>query len=116
MSITDSLLPALDTMQSTSTDSVTANRLIVPGKSIGLTSIGEKNADALKHLGPPATQDAGMGKELATWYTIHGTDTSSQMNIFFVTNMGNADEASRVEHIRITSSFFSTYDHIRIGS
>lgn len=98
------------------TTPVPANRLIIPGKSIGLTSIDQKNAEAMKHLGPPATKDAAMGKELATWYSIHGKDTVSEVNIFFITNMGADDEASRVNHIRVTSPFFMTALHIGTGS
>ncbi len=100
---------------------VPVNRLIIPGKSIGLTSIDEKNADASKHLGPPASEDAAMGgKELVTWYSkpvIHGTDTViNETDIFFTTNMGGPDEASRVRHIRITSSFFMTAQRVGTGT
>lgn len=95
---------------------IVSNHLIVPGKSIGLTSIDQKADEAMKHLGPPAMQDAAMGKELATWYSIRGKDTVSEMNIFFVTNMGERDEAKRVNHIRITSSFFTTAMLVGTGS
>jgi hypothetical protein len=108
--------PDQETISVTDTSPVHANRLIVPGKSIGLTSLDQKNAEALQHLGPPAMEDAGMGKEFATWYTIHGKDTLNEMNIFFVTNMGNTDEASRVKYIRVTSYFFATAEHIGTGS
>src|SRR5436190_1838891 len=51
------------------TTPVSASRLIVPGKSIGLTSLDQKIEEATKHLGPPASEDAAMGgKELDIWY------------------------------------------------
>jgi hypothetical protein len=114
MSIPDSLLPALDTVSSSDEKPVPTNRLIVPGQSIGLTSLNE-DQDSIK-LGPAASNDAGMGKNLATWYTIHGKDTTSELEIFFSRNMGGEHEASRVVHIRITSPIFETMGHIRNGS
>ncbi len=95
-------------------------RLISPGKSIGLTSIGQKNADVKKQLGEPMSEDAGMGKELATWSSTpilkDGGNFVNQVNVFFVTNMGGPDETSRVDHIRATSSFFGTAQHVMAGS
>lgn len=113
-------IAAVDTSQKLNTVSdtmlIASNRLIVAGKGIGLTSIDQKADEAMKHLGPPATQDAAMGKELATWYSIRGKDTVSEVNIFFVTNMGADDEAKRVNHIRVTSSFFTTAILVGTGS
>jgi hypothetical protein len=102
------------------TTPVSASRLIIPGKSIGLTSIDQKYNLAMKHLGEPANTDAAMGgKVLATWYSkpvIHGTDTMiNETEIFFTTQMGVETE-SRVRHIRITSGFFATANHIGTGS
>jgi hypothetical protein len=102
---------------------VPANRLIVPGKSIGLTSLDQKIEEATKHLGPPASEDAAMGgKELDIWYSkpvIHGTDTViNETDIFFTSNMNveGSDQTTRVKHIRITSGFFATAQHIHNGS
>lgn len=99
---------------------VSASRLIIPGKSIGLTSINLKHAKAMKNLGKPANTEGAMGgKELATWYSkpvIHGSDTViNEIEIFFTTQMGIENE-SRVSHIRITSSFFTTAQHTGTGS
>src|SRR5690348_16540653 len=66
------------------TANVSSNRLIVPGKSIGLTSLGQDADEASKHLGPPAMEDAAMGKYLDAWYTIKGKDTVSEVEIFFI--------------------------------
>ena len=105
------------------TTPVSASRLIIPGKSIGLTSINQKMEEAMKHLGPPASEDAAMGgKELDTWYSkpvVHGTDTViNETEIFFTSNMNEegSDQTTRVKHIRITSGFFATAGHISTGS
>ena len=102
---------------------VSASRLIVPGKSIGLTSINQKIEEATKHLGPPTSEDAAMGgKELDTWYSkpvVHGTDTViNETDIFFTSNINveGSDGTTRVKHIRITSAFFATSQHIGKGS
>ena len=102
---------------------VPANRLIIPGKSIGLTSLDQKIEEATKHLGPPASEDAAMGgKELEIWYSkpvIHGTDTViNETDIFFTSNMNEegSDKTTRVRHIRISSGFFATMQHIHNGS
>ncbi|HEY6062319.1 MAG TPA: hypothetical protein VIV35_01850, partial [Chitinophagaceae bacterium] len=87
----------------TDTTPVSASRLIIPGKSIGLTSINQKIEDAMKHLGPPASEDAAMGgKELDTWYSkpvVHGTDTIiNETDIFFTSNINveGSDGTTRV--------------------
>ena len=99
---------------------VHANQLIIPGESMGLTSINE-NADMVcKVLGKPDKGDAAMGKSLYTWYSkpvITAKDTIiNETNIFFIRNMGAVDEASRVDHIRVTSPFFMTREKIKVGS
>jgi hypothetical protein len=109
-------LTDLDTMP------VPANRLIIPGKSIGLTYIDEKEDDVMKRLGESATGDASMGgKSEATWYSkpvVHGTDTIiNETTIYFYTdNYGEKNAVSKVDHIKITSGYFLTAQHIGNGS
>jgi hypothetical protein len=101
---------------------VPANRLIIPGKSIGLTYIDEKQDEVMKHLGSPATGDASMGgKSEAIWYSkpvVHGADTIiNETTIYFYTdNYGEKNAVSKVDHIRITSGYFLTAQHIGNGS
>lgn len=96
-------------------------RLIIPGKSIGLSFINEKDAQLYKQLKKPATEDASMGgKVVATWYSgpiIHTGDTViNSTNIYFTTNMGQKNQATRIDHIRVTSSFFITKQGLSSGS
>lgn len=111
----DSLLKATTTGKDT-TKSVLAEYLIVPGKSIGQTSLGG-NADSLiQKLGKPDKGDAAMGAQMMTWYARH--DTSGYLTtVYSHRNMGGKDEIiSRIKQIRITSPAFKTADHIGVGS
>ncbi|RDC64714.1 hypothetical protein [Adhaeribacter pallidiroseus] len=99
---------------------VTPNRLIVPGKSIGLTALQEKAEVVTARLGKPDSSDAAMGKALATWFSKPDTTVPKaarhQTTIYFKTNMGGPDEASRVDQIRITSPYFLTIDSVHVNS
>jgi hypothetical protein len=96
---------------------VAANRLIIPGNSIGLTAINDKADSVFKDLGKADEGDAAMGKSIQTWYSKSGTDTTKYSTaIYFTTNMGGPDEASRAKQIRITSPFFMTVERIGVNS
>jgi hypothetical protein len=88
--------------------------LIVPGKSIGLTSIGERADSVAAKLGRPDEGDAAMGKAISTWFS-KGNKTHST-TIFFTTNFGDKDEASRARQLRITSPYFKTAEGLSVGS
>jgi len=106
-----------DTVSSTvsmGADSVPVAKLIVPGISIGLTHIGQVSATLLKSLGKPDKEDAAMGKSIATWYAKN--NTHNETDIYSTTNMGNAPEVSRVNQIRVTSSYFMTTEKLGVGS
>ncbi len=97
-------------------------RLIVPGKSIGLSSLNEKENKLYKSLGKPGMEDAAMGgKNLASWYSkpvIRSGDTViNETNIYFTTpnfGMRNAEPSAKV--IRVTSSRFVTKQQVSVGS
>ncbi|PSR54422.1 hypothetical protein AHMF7605_13330 [Adhaeribacter arboris] len=99
---------------------VKASQLINPGKSIGLTKLQEKAEQVGARLGKPDVSDAAMGKALATWFSkpaANAPDTTRhQTTIYFTTNMGAPDEASRVNQIRVTSPYFRTADSVQVGS
>ena len=86
------------------------NHLIVPGKSIGLLKLNEQAEVIQKLLGKPDKADAAMGKSLQTWYADTLVSKAGrpvyETDIFFVRNMGSADESSRAKQIRITSPEF----------
>ncbi len=92
-------------------DTVSFERLIIPGKSVGQTFIGEKDETLRKKLGQPTKQDAAMGKQVLTW--ISG---SNRTDIFLTTKMGPKNEPSIVKEIRITSTYFKTAKKLGVGS
>lgn len=107
--------PKTDAVFSTQ-KSVPAAQLIVPGKSIGQTSIGENAENVFRRLGNPDSGDAAMGKSLSTWYAKHDVK-GYQTQVFCSRNMGNPDETvSRVIQIRVTSPYFKTANGIGVGS
>ncbi len=96
-------------------------RLVIPGKSIGLSAINEKDVQVYKQLKAASTEDASMGgKVVATWYSkpiIHSGDTLiNSTSIYFTTNMGQKNQATRVDHIRVTSPYFVTKQGLGSGS
>ncbi|MFN8290420.1 MAG: hypothetical protein U0U70_09195 [Chitinophagaceae bacterium] len=104
------------------TSPVKSTRLIVPGKSIGLTAIEQKMSSVIRRLGNPASGDASMGgHSMSVWYSkpvIHGTDTLiNETDIYFYTqHFGEPNPIVRVDHIRVTSSYFMTASRIGVGS
>ncbi len=99
---------------------VAANKLITPGKSMGLIKLNEQAEVVTKLLGKPTKGNAAMGKSLQTWFSKfqpQGPDTATyQVAIFFSRNMGSADQTSRAQQIRVTSPFFRTADGIGPGT
>ncbi len=95
-------------------DIIAPEKIIVPGLSIGPTSVNEKATLIGKVLGIPDEGDAAMGKAISTWRSKRKPFSST--SIYFTTNFGDKEEASRVSQVRITSPFFSTADRLSIGS
>ncbi|PIQ22747.1 MAG: hypothetical protein COW65_01355 [Cytophagales bacterium CG18_big_fil_WC_8_21_14_2_50_42_9] len=98
--------------------SITPAQLIVPGKSIGQTALQMKAEEVNQILGKSDRSDAAMGKAWAIWYSRPtASDTiRKETTIYFATNMGGSDEASRVKQIRVTSPFFQTAGHVGVGT
>ncbi|CAM3695910.1 hypothetical protein MUGA111182_03590 [Mucilaginibacter galii] len=94
---------------------VPADKLIVPGKAIGQTALGEDAAEVFKRLGKPDGGDAAMGKALSIWYAGHDT-TGYQTMIYTGRQMGTQDDVARVKQIRVTSPWFMTAEGIHNGS
>lgn len=87
--------------------------LIVPGTSVGQTSLNEKAEEVINKLGKPDASDAAMGKSLAVWYAGHDT-SAYKTQIFFSRNMG-VDDTARVQQIRITSPAFKVNNKVYAG-
>ncbi len=95
---------------------VPADKLIVPGKSIGQTHLSETLDSVILKLGKPDVSDDAMGKSLCTWYDKHNK-TGYQLNTFSNREMGTPDEDnSRLKIIRVTSPYFETAEHLQVGS
>lgn len=94
---------------------VVADKLIVPGKSIGKIVIGA-SADSLSDiLGKPDFSDAAMGSTLMTWYSNHDSG-SYKISVFAHHNFGSTDEkVARIRKILITSPDFKTKEGLATG-
>ena len=108
----DSLLTG--TPADTSMPAVPANRLIVPGKSIGLTHINEPTETAMKSLGKPDAGDAAMGKSVSTWFSKNNPGYKTQ--VYSSTQFGSDGDRPVVKSIRITNPFFQTVNGLKPGS
>lgn len=93
---------------------MTAETMIVPGKSVGLTNIGEDVALVTERLGRPDAGDAAMGKAVAIWYAAH-TKGDDLIAVYTEREMG-VDDTNRIKMIRVTSPGFNTAEGIHTGS
>ncbi|WP_454804222.1 hypothetical protein [Mucilaginibacter phyllosphaerae] len=89
-------------------------QLIVPGISIGQTTINESAENVHKKLGTPDGGDAAMGKSISIWYANHDT-TNNVTQMYFSRGQGN-DEVKRVKQIRVTSPFFKINSKVFTGT
>jgi hypothetical protein len=87
--------------------------LIVPGVSLGQTTINEGSENIYKRLGKPDAGDAAMGKSIGIWYANHDT-TGYVTQMYFSRDMGN-DETSRVKQVRINSPAFKVNNKLHVG-
>ena len=97
---------------------VTPAQLIKPGISIGQTTLNMKAEAVNQVLGKGDRSDGAMGKAWSVWYSKPNSQDTvrHETTIYFVTNMGGPDEASRVKQIRVTSSFFRTAANLGVGT
>ncbi|MFT4155941.1 hypothetical protein [Parafilimonas sp.] len=87
---------------------ISANKLIIPGKSLGNIEIGMDNS-RLEAFGNPDMSDAAMGKAWLTWYGKKPDEhnNKTQLNVY-TAYKDTAMLAKTVQQIRSTSSFFET--------
>ncbi|TWR29977.1 hypothetical protein FPZ43_09015 [Mucilaginibacter pallidiroseus] len=88
-------------------------QLIVPGSSLGQSTINESSENIYKRLGKPDAGDAAMGKSTAIWYADHDT-TKYATQMYFSRDMGN-DDAARLKHVRVTSPAFKINNSLYVG-
>jgi hypothetical protein len=88
-------------------------QLVVPGVSLGQTTINESGENIHKRLGTPDGGDAAMGKSISIWYANHDT-TGYVTQMYFSRGQGN-DEVKRVKQIRVTSPAFKITNKLHTG-
>ncbi len=111
--IVDSLQPKITLAIKPIDTLVDSSGLIIPGKSIGQVYLNERGDSIFSKLGKPDTGDAAMGKSVSIY---KNKENGSEFKIYFITNMGEPDEAPRAKLFHTNSSFFSTENNLRIGS
>lgn len=91
--------------------SVAADWLIIPGKKIGHTILGEDPQGLIRRLGPPDASDAAMGKAWLIWDGKNKENTLAVFTTYADSNMNR----KAIRQIRVTASRFQTSDGIRTG-
>lgn len=112
--VTDSLVAGTRVDSSGKTVTIPASQLIVPGKSIGLTRIGQTAEETVAVLGKPDEGDAAMGKSLSTWYSKNNPAYKTQ--VYSSIQSGADGDMPKVKSIRINNPFFETVNGIKTGS
>ena len=93
-----------------------ANKVIIPGESIG-NALLNTNADSLEtEFGKPDMSDAAMGKAWLTWYGKRDEhNNKTELNIY-TTYKDTSMREKTVQQIRTTSSFFYTENNVHVYS
>ena len=86
-------------------------RQIIPGKRLGTILLDENATRVLDSLGEPDSDDAAMGKAVATWKN----GDNSLLSIYTSTQMG-VEDFSRIKAIRSLSKDFKTVDNLGVSS
>lgn len=91
-----------------------ANKVIIPGKSIGNIEIGMDDS-RLEIFGKPDMSDAAMGKAWLTWYGKKPDEhnNKTQLNVY-TAYKDTGMRAKTVQQVRTTSSFFETADGLHV--
>lgn len=114
--VQDSAANKLIASDTSTSQPVPADRLIMPGKEIGHIVMNEDVETAIKLLGRPDSSDAAMGSVLMVWFAKHDMK-GYRTSIFAHRNMGNKDGVvSRIQKILISSPWFKTADGVGVGS
>lgn len=116
VAVQDSATNKLIASDTSTSQTVPADRLIMPGKGIGHIMVNEDIETAIKLLGRPDSSDAAMGSALMVWFAKHDRK-GYRTSVFAHRNMGGKDEAvSRIQKILISSPWFKTADGVGVGS
>lgn len=112
----DSIAKRPATTDTGTSKTVSADRLINPGRAIGRILLNEDVENVSQLLGRPDSSDAAMGSSLMVWYAKHNS-SGYKTSVFSHRNMGGKDEnISRIQKILITSPEFKTADGVGVGA
>ena len=111
--IVDSLAPKNNLVIDAADSVINISKLIIPGKSIGRVFLNEHRDSVLQNLGKPDAGDAAMGKSVSIYIN---KENNTEFKIYFLTNMGAQNEAPRAKIFHTNSSFYTTNNHISVGS
>jgi hypothetical protein len=112
----DSIAKSPATIDTSTTKTISANRLISPGRGIGRILLNEDVENVSQLLGRPDSSDAAMGSSLMAWYAKHN-GSGYKTSVFSHRNMGGEDEnISRIQKILITSPEFKTAEGVGVGA
>lgn len=85
------------------------DRLVLPGKSVGKTTLGMSAEKIPELLGKADESDAAMGKAWLTWYGKKRDEHNNRTELnIYTTYKDSSMQGKTVQQIRITSSFFET--------
>lgn len=113
----DSIAKTPASTDSTKTETVAADKLIIPGRSIGNMQMSGDVANVSELLGRPDSADAAMGSSLMVWFTQNHKPTGYRVSIFAHRKMGTKDEIiSRIQKILVTSPQFKTAEGYGVGT
>jgi hypothetical protein len=92
------------------------NDLIIPGKQIGKTQIGDDPEILVKNLGKPDSSDAAMGKAWLFWNGKRDEHNNKNLLAVYTTYKDNTMKEKIVKLIYSTSSFFKTSNGVGVYS
>jgi hypothetical protein len=93
-----------------------SNDLIIPGKQIGKTQIGDDPETLVKNLGKPDSSDAAMGKAWLFWNGKRDEHNNKTLLAVYTTYKDNTMKEKIVKLIYSTSSFFKTSNGVGVYS
>jgi len=93
-----------------------SNELIVPGKQIGKTKIGDDPETLIKNFGKPDSSDAAMGKAWLFWNGKRDEHNNKTLLAVYTTYKDNTMKEKIVKLIYSTSSYFKTSNEVGVYS
>lgn len=106
---------SLDTSGGPATIAISSEYLIVPGRSIGQTSLGEDVETLTNTLGKPDFSDAAMGKAWLVWFGKQRDEHNNRTELdVYVTYKDSTMTSKVVKQIRTTSAAFKVSDSVHV--